>query len=336
MRTRGFIRNAALVSLAIGAALGCRTGQMDPDAERARKPAWPPEDPRVRFERVLVTERDVSGSKFFARLAGKRPQPLFERPFGVAWDGEDLVVTDPGAGRIVLLEHAGKIRRSSPGVLSGPIGVDVCAAGIVVADARSGRVGLFDDQLRLVRWLAEDLQRPTGVACVPEGVAVVETGAHRVVILREDGSLRSIGHRGNAPSEFNFPTAITFDGGSLWVGDTLNFRIQRIDVRTGEGQERFGRIGDSPGENPRIKGIAVDALDRVWVSDAFLDVVALFDTAGNYLMRIGQKGSQDGQFSFPTGIAIHADGRVAVVDSLNRRIQILRIEEREDATRETR
>ncbi|MFV2072260.1 MAG: hypothetical protein ACC742_06365 [Thermoanaerobaculales bacterium] len=336
MRPFVLLRGAGWLAPAVVTLLGCQTGGMGPDPERGRNPAWPPEDPRVRFDRALVTERDVSGSGFFSRLAGKQPQPLFERPFGVAWDGDDLVVTDPGAGRIVLLEQAGKIRRSSPGLLSGPIGVDVCTAGIVVADARSGRVGLLDDQLRLIRWLAEDLQRPTGVACIPEGVAVVETGAHRVVILSEDGSLRSIGHRGSAPGEFNFPTAITFDGDSLWVGDTLNFRIQTIDLQTGAAEERFGHIGDAPGENPRIKGIAVDTLDRVWVSDALLDVVALFDTSGNYLMRIGNRGSQDGQFSFPTGIAIHPDGRVAVVDSLNRRIQILRITKREDASRETR
>ncbi len=337
MRSHGILRGAALVGLAMTMASGCRTGQVDSNVERTREPAWPPEDPRVRFERVLLTERDVIGSKFFARLAGKPPQPLFERPFGVAWHGEDLVVTDPGAGRIVRLDRAGKkIRRSSPDLLSGPIGVDVCAAGIVVADARSGRVGLFDDQLRLVRWLAEDLQRPTGVACVPGGVAVVETGAHRLVILMEDGSVRLIGQRGNASGEFNFPTAITFDGDSLWVGDTLNFRIQMIDIQTGKGEERFGRIGDAPGETPRIKGLAVDAFGRVWVSDAYLDVVSLFDTSGNYLMGVGQKGSQDGQFSFPTGIAIHSDGRVAVVDSLNRRVQILRIEGREDDSRAMR
>ena len=69
---------------------------------------------------------------------------------------------------------------------------------------------------------------------------------------------------------------------------------------------------------PRI----VDSEGRIWVTDGHLDRVSLYDEDGNLLISIGGTGSSPGEFSFPTGIAVHPDGRVAIVDSLNRRLQI--------------
>jgi sugar lactone lactonase YvrE len=111
-------------------------------------------------------------------------------------------------------------------------------------------------------------------------------------------------------------------GDALWVGDTLNFRLQRFDPVTGKFLSQFGRLGDAPGELPRLKGLAVDSKGRLWISDGYLDQVALFQTDGTFLMSFGGKGSSRGEFSFPAGIAAHEDGRMAVVDSLNRRVKI--------------
>ena len=132
------------------------------------------------------------------------------------------------------------------------------------------------------------------------------------------------GGRGAGPGLFNFPAALSLHAGNLWVGDTLNFRVQRLDAIRGEPVGTFGRLGDAAGEMPRIKGVAVDAAGILWVSDAHLDRVALFRPDGTFLTDIGGKGELPGEFSFPAGLAAHPDGRVAIVDSLNRRIQIFR------------
>jgi hypothetical protein len=47
-------------------------------------------------------------------------------------------------------------------------------------------------------------------------------------------------------------------------------------------------------------------------------------------MNLGGTGVEPGEFSFPSGIAAHPDGRVAVVDSLNRRVQVFRLLQRSD------
>ena len=75
---------------------------------------------------------------------------------------------------------------------------------------------------------------------------------------------------------------------------------------------------------PRLKGLAVDAHGRIWITDAYLDQVALYDRQGRHLMSFGGAGTGPGEFAFPAGIAAHHDGRVAIVDSLNQRIQVFR------------
>lgn len=86
----------------------------------------------------------------------------------------------------------------------------------------------------------------------------------------------------------------------------------------------FGALGDREGDTPRVKGIAVDS-NGMWVSDAHLDQVALFDGAGRLLAAIGRRGQQPGEFSFPAGLATSGHGRLAVADSLNSRVQVFRI-----------
>lgn len=315
----------------------------------------------ARLEKVIKTKGDIGRGRWLSRLTGRSDPELFERPYGVVWRGEDLVVTDPGARTVLRVGARGDITMTSANLFRSPIGIASCRSGIVVSDSVAGRVGLLDEDLRLRRWIAEDLDRPTGVGCRGERIFVVETGRHRVVafepagwiapieprrrsvveadglflipttdgqevlVLDKDHVIRILGQRGSEPGEFNFPTTLTMGIGSLWIGDTLNFRLQRFDPDSGEFDGSFGRIGDAAGEMPRLKGLAVDSSDRIWVTDAYLDLIALYEEDGRFLSSFGGHGAGSLEFSFPAGIATHADGRVAIVDSLNRRIQIVRL-----------
>ncbi|MGD2116376.1 MAG: hypothetical protein PVG07_15080 [Acidobacteriota bacterium] len=314
---------SALLALALAAACTAGPAAVTPDEEMA----WPTENPRVRLDRVLSLRELPRGTagRMLGWLTGERRASGLGRPHGVAWAGDDLVITDPPTGTVLLLGAGGRPLAVNRGAFTSPIGVAVCPAGVVVTDSREGRVGLLDDELRLVGWLAEELDRPTGVACSGAAVYVAETGRHRIVILEPDGSRRTFGGRGSEPGQLNFPTVVALADGSLWVGDTLNFRIQELDAEDGAVRGVFGRLGDAPGDLPRIKGIALDARGRLWVSDAHLDRVALFEPDGTFLMDLGARGDRPGELSFPAGIAARPDGRVAVVDALNRRLQIFEL-----------
>lgn len=282
---------------------------------------------RVDVERVIASSSDVRGKavNVLAALSGRRHEPLFNRPYGLAWDGDDILVSDPAGHRVIRIGRSGATA-SADGALEDPVGIAVCGSGIVVTDTRTGRVALLDARLRVVRWLAERLARPTGVACTSNRIFVVETGAHRLLeIDAHGGILRTIGERGPEPGQFNFPTAVAIAGTSLFVGDTLNFRVQQLDLSTGRFVAAFGTLGDAAGDTPRIKGVAVDEGGRIWVSDGYLDQLAVYTATGAFITDIGRTGHSPGEFALPAGVAAHASGRVAVADSLNRRVQVLRV-----------
>jgi len=285
--------------------------------------AWPPGEPRVGLVSVIETRRP--GMTLLSWIAGEKSAPLFERPYGVAWQGGDLVVTDPSARRLVRVAASGKVTLSDPDPGFAPLTVAACPDGLVASDSESGRVARFDAGLRRVAWLAQGLDRPTGIACDARGVWVVETGAHRIVVLGNDGSRRVVGGRGTGDGQFNFPVALARLGEEVLVGDTLNFRIQRLDGASARFLGAFGRLGDAAGDTPRLKGIAVDAARHVWASDAHLDQVSIYTAEGQLLLSLGRSGSAPGEFSFPAGVAAHPDGRVAVADALNRRVQVFRL-----------
>lgn len=71
-------------------------------------------------------------------------------------------------------------------------------------------------------------------------------------------------------------------------------------------------------------GIAYNkATDQIWVLETGAHRIAIFDRKGNLIKRIGQRGSENLEFNFPTFIWIDKDGNIYIVDTLNFRIQIL-------------
>lgn len=330
MSAAGAIRAASLVLLLCAA--GC-TNYRALELRPSDEPGWPADDPRVRLLSVIELHGRLerNSARLLSRLGGRGATFAFRRPYGVAWDGDDLLVSDPDAGRIARIDRRGRINLSPERAVAHPIGVAVCNFGIVVTDAVEGRVVLLNRELRPIRSLAENLKRPTGVACSGDRLFVVETGAHRVLMLTPNGDPSSFGQRGAETGSFNFPTSVAIDGEALLIGDTLNFRVQRVAVAGGAPLGAFGRLGDSPGEMPRTKGLAVDPAGQIWVTDAHLDRVTLYATDGTLLMSLGSRGAELAQFSFPAGVAAHPDGRVAVVDSYNRRLQVFQLVEREAA-----
>lgn len=285
--------------------------------------AWPADAPRVRLDRVLNPQGDRSG-RLLSLVTGQPREPVLQRPYGVAWDGDALLLTDPGAGAVLRIGAEGRVLAANRSALTSPIGVASCPQGIVVTDSERGDLVLLDRHLEVADRLATGLARPTGVACSATEIFVAETGAHRILVL-SGGERRVLGRRGSGAGEFNFPTSLAFDAGDLWVGDTLNFRVQRIDAATGTARESFGRLGDTAGEMPRLKGVAVDGAGQLWVTDALLDAVSMFSSDGTYLLSVGANGDAPGQFSFPAGVAASSSGELAVVDSFNRRVQIFRL-----------
>ena len=65
----------------------------------------------------------------------------------------------------------------------------------------------------------------------------------------------------------------------------------------------------------------MDSSGNVYVVDCRNQRIQKFDSSGNFVAKWGSKGSGDGEFRVPYGIALDSRGNVYVADAGNRRIQ---------------
>jgi sugar lactone lactonase YvrE len=72
---------------------------------------------------------------------------------------------------------------------------------------------------------------------------------------------------------------------------------------------------------PMPGGLAVDRAGNVYVAPLMSHKVCVYSPGGKLLRQWGKKGKGDGEFDQPGGIAIAPDGSVYVADQVNRRVQ---------------
>ena len=131
----------------------------------------------------------------------------------------------------------------------------------------------------------------------------------------------SVGKRGTAEGEFDWPRGVAFDEKSqrIYVADTgLGFGNSNISVFsvTGEYIHRFCK-----GLISQPYGIAISG-DNVFVSDIGSDCVHKFTfPAFQYVSMVGRRGISGRQFLFPRNLTV-ADGYVYVADNNNNRIAV--------------
>ena len=82
----------------------------------------------------------------------------------------------------------------------------------------------------------------------------------------------------------------------------------------------FGEEGKSVGKLQTPWGVAVNDRDEIAVTDN--SRVSVFSSDGTHLRSFGSKGSENGEFSCPRGIAFDKHGNIIVADTGNHRIQV--------------
>jgi len=82
----------------------------------------------------------------------------------------------------------------------------------------------------------------------------------------------------------------------------------------------WGTNGFEDGQFQHSTGIVVYE-NNVYVVDEKLDTVQKFDSDGNFILKWGGAGNENGEFNEPQGITIDSNGIVYVADSKNHRIQ---------------
>jgi DNA-binding beta-propeller fold protein YncE len=319
--------SAAALTLALATA--CSGAQT-----RRSEVRWPsdPDPARIRFVKAITSGADVEASSwtsFQRALLGTSPV-TFRQPTSLALsaDGQRLYMTDQSMGQVIWFDFKlGQAGRMASDVgFAQPFGLAIDGEGIVyISEPPARRVRAFNRAGQLLREFGMEAERPTGLAIDQKRQLIyVADGSfptsqnHRVLVFSLQGNLlRTIGTRGSAPGQFNFPAHLTVDrDGNLYVVDSLNFRVQVFDPE-GNVFRFFGEAGESLGKFARPKGVAVDRRGIVYVVDAEMANVQMFNDRSQLLMYFGAKINMLEYFDIPGPIAIDPAGKYIYVGDLN-------------------
>jgi DNA-binding beta-propeller fold protein YncE len=300
-----------------------------------------PDEPRLQFLCSFTTEADMAGgsTKFAQFLIGKEPpkRGLF-KPYGLAFFGDKLCVTDTGRHGLTVLDfEKRKLYYSDAGLeksLHTPINIRVAPDGTrYVADRGHNQVLIFgtndlflgaigEKQGPNAAWQtnatpgttaapgATKPMWPTDVAITKDRLYVTDLNNNCVRVY--DRASRQLlfqipRDRQDEPAKLFAPTNLALDSqGQLYVSDIGGFFVKKFDPE-GKYLRTYGRSGDRPGEFARPKGVAVDREGRLYVVDAASQAIQIFDAEGRLLLHFGEPGGSAAPLDLPAQVIIDYD-----------------------------
>ena len=165
---------------------------------------------------------------------------------------------------------------------------------------------------------AEKLRRPAGVVADSAGNIYVADSEMRMVFVF-DIERKALNFLGMGSLSGPVGLAIDNKQGVLYVSDSRIDKVFALNKRTGDVIMTIG----SPSEFKNPTGMVFNE-EKGWlyVSDTQNHIIKVFNREGRPLFTIGKRGDQNGEFNFPSYLALDRTGRLYVVDSFNFRVQI--------------
>jgi len=289
--------------------------------------------------RLAIFNRDYSfAAEIEAISFAETAYPEFKpRCLAVAPDGKIFVSEQQNSRIVVLDKQFNFIKALGRGTgfgnyeFNNPRYLAVDSEGkLYVADKGNNRVQVFDRELRYVATIGgrkgdavDELNSPEGIAIDSQGrLFVVDKGNNRVQVFDRD---------------FNHIASITESG-------ALNFRAITIIAVDDNDNIYIGKYSDFPedavffvfnrdlqyvktinliGKFLETTGLDVDSQGRIVFTAGESYKVGLVDSGtGEVINSIGQHGSGNSEFAWPSDVAFLPDGKIVVADFGNQRLQL--------------
>jgi len=185
---------------------------------------------------------------------------------------------------------------------------------------------------------------------------VADQSNHRVRRVNlEDGNITTIAGTGEAAysgdgtpaveATLNGPSGLAIgQDGALYIADTFNGRIRRIDPETGlistvvgdGGEYRYqGHPNEFSTSLSRPYGIAVGREGNILITDSDSHLIRSWDRnkriirllAGNGLAKFSGDGlaPSESSLNYPFGVAVDGRGNVYIADTFNHRIRMIAV-----------
>lgn len=284
-------------------------------------------------------------------------------PTDVALDQHgNIYIAETNNNRVTVLDQSGKFSGKMIAGIQKPISVAVDGGGqILVGSGANGSVAVFNSNLRFLFKLGNgdnEFGKPMDIAVDPAGrIYVVDMINNAINIYNANGmKTGSIGTPGNGSGQLHHPTSMAIDNtaGEIVVLDhqqildlTTNkmvdgARIQYFDMN-GASLRSFSKYGYnnagmkmdpvtyqmhteydiSLGQLTKANQVTVDSQSRIYVTDARLQKVMVYDNNDNWLGAIDNANSP---LRIPMGITMGASDRLYVASLYGKQIEVFGVD----------
>ena len=282
-----------------------------------------------------------------------------------------------GTVRYIVGQGPGKDRFAGDGelatraLLNFPSAVAVDSAGtLFIADTWNHRIRRVDSKTGIIRTVAGTGQAkwtgdggPGSSASLNEPVALVLDGTRLYIADQSNNRIRMLdldsgvittvvgtgdsGYNGDGmpalESALAGPSGLALDyEGHLYIADTFNGRIRRMDRNTGflstvagNGAEfRYERgVNEQSQSLARPYGIAITSEGHVLITDSDHHLIRKWDVGKKEMMLVAGNGQStwagdggpavESGLSYPFGVAVDALGNIGIADTFNHRIRYI-------------
>ncbi len=258
-------------------------------------------------------------------------------PRGVAVSGQEVLLADYGNSRIKVMTPDGayKLAYTTDGSdaqqFSSPSAVAYNAKDntLWVADRNNDRLQVLNPDGAFIRTVGgpgnglfgsvNDLHADTA-----GHIWFTAAAQDQLVELDGEGNLLTIIGSQKGDNAFGQPAAVLgMADGSVWVTDTNNHRLAHLSGAGNLIVMLGGQIGNGDGQFKYPQGVAVSTDgSTIYVADTENDRIQQFTKDGVFQKKISGPGAGPGFVDNPAGLAVDGQGRLWVVERVNKRVQV--------------